>query len=182
MDDGALEGNPADMPAPRKFADGQAWQIGKPDMIITLPKDVLVKAHGPDWWPDILVDPGLTEDRYVQGDPDYSHQGLSTSSTTSGLPSSKPDADTRHSGQLDGNVRLEVGEQGVFLNEYAIGKGADVFTEGSGRLIKAGTKINFQFHLHASGTETPINVALGLEVLSQGLRAQARRSLRSPWA
>ena len=75
---------------------------------------------------------------------------------------------TRHSGQLDGNVALEVGEQGVFLNEYAIGKGADVFTEGSGRLIKAGTKINFQFHLHASGTETPTNVALGLKLYPKG--------------
>ena len=65
-DGGAVEGNPADMPPPRKFADDQSWQIGKPDMIITLPKDVLVKAHGPDWWPDILVDPGLTEDRYIK--------------------------------------------------------------------------------------------------------------------
>ena len=80
----------------------------------------------------------------------------------------EPDAGTRHSGQLDGNVALEVGEQGVFLNEYAIGKGADVFTDGSGRLIKAGTKINFQFHLHASGTETPTNVALGLKLYPKG--------------
>ncbi len=66
VDGGAVEGNPAEMPPARKFADDQDWQIGKPDMIITLPKDVLVKAHGPDWWPDILVDPGLTEDRYIQ--------------------------------------------------------------------------------------------------------------------
>jgi hypothetical protein len=80
----------------------------------------------------------------------------------------EPDAGTRHSGQLDGNVALEVGEQGVFLNEYAIGKGGDVFREGSGRLIKAGTKINFQFHLHANGTETPTNVALGLKLYPKG--------------
>ncbi len=66
VDGGALQGNPADMPPARQFADDQAWQIGKPDVIITLPKDVVVKAHGADWWPDILVDPGLTEDRYIQ--------------------------------------------------------------------------------------------------------------------
>jgi mono/diheme cytochrome c family protein len=164
---GAPQGNPADMPPARKFADDQSWQIGKPDLIITLPKDVMVKAHGPDWWPDILVDPGFTEDRYVQaiqiiptkGYPVIHH--IRTSVV-------EPDAATQHSGQLDGNVALEVGEQGVFLNEYAIGKGADVFTDGSGRLIKAGTKINFQFHLHANGTETPTNVALGLKLYPKG--------------
>ena len=41
--------------------------------------------------------------------------------------------------------------QGAFLNEYALGKGADVFPEGAGRLIKVGTKINFNLHLHSIG-------------------------------
>jgi mono/diheme cytochrome c family protein len=167
VDAGAPQGNPADMPAARKFADDQAWQFGKPDMIITLPKDVIVKAHGADWWPDILVDPGLTEDRYVQGIQIVPIKGYNVVHhiRTSIV---EPEAGTRHSGQLDGNVQLEVGEQGVFLNEYAIGKGADVFPDGSGRLIKAGTKINFQFHLHSSGTETPTNVALGLKLYPKG--------------
>src|SRR5439155_1369507 len=44
----------------------------------------------------------------------------------------------------------------------------DVFPEGSGRLVKAGTKINFQFHLHSIGTETPTNVALGLKFYPKG--------------
>jgi hypothetical protein len=68
VDDGALQGDPADMPPPRQFPDGQAWQadIGKPDLTITLPKDVMVKPTGPDWWPDITVDPHLTEDRYIE--------------------------------------------------------------------------------------------------------------------
>ena len=167
VDSGAPQGNPADMPPARKFADDQAWQIGKPDMIVTLPKDVVVKAHGADWWPDILVDPGLTEDRYVQGVQIIPTKGYNVVHhiRTSIV---EPEAGTRHSGQLDGNVQLEVGEQGVFLNEYAIGKGADVFPDGSGRLIKAGTKINFQFHLHSSGTETPTNVALGLKLYPKG--------------
>jgi mono/diheme cytochrome c family protein len=167
VDNGAPQGNPADMPPPRQFADDQSWQIGKPDLLITLPKDVIVKAHGADWWPDILVDPGLTEDRYVQAIQIIPTKGYNVVHhiRTSIV---EPDAGTRHSGQLDGNVQLEVGEQGVFLNEYAIGKGADVFPDGSGRLIKAGTKINFQFHLHANGTETPTNVALGLKLYPKG--------------
>ena len=167
VDAGAPQGNPSDMPPPRQFPDGALWQIGQPDLIVSLPKDVVVKAKGADWWPDILVDPGLTEDRYIQAVqiiPTKGHAVIHHIRTSI----VEPDAGTRHSGQLDGNVALEVGEQGVFLNEYALGKGGDVFREGSGRLIKAGTKINFQFHLHSSGTETPANVALGLKLYPKG--------------
>jgi hypothetical protein len=170
VDGGALQGNPADMPAPRPFPDGLAWQFGKPDLIVTLPKDVIVKAKGPDWWPDILTDPGLTEDRYIQAVqiiPTKGYQDIHHIRTSLVRPD---DAGTgvTHSGKLDGNVALETGEQGIFLNEYAIGKGADEFREGAGRLIKAGTKINFQFHLHASGTETPVNVMLGVKFYPKG--------------
>ena len=167
VDAGAPQGNLADLPPARKFPDGQAWQIGKPDLVVSLPKDVIIKAKGPDQWPDILVDPGLKEDRYIQavqiiplkGQPSIHH--IRTSLV-------EPKDDTVHSGQLDGNVALEVGEMGVFLNEYAIGKGGDVFREGSGRLVKAGTKLNFQLHLHSNGAETPVNIALGLKFYPEG--------------
>jgi hypothetical protein len=35
-------------------------------------------------------------------------------------------------------------------------------------LIKAGTKVNFQFHLHSVGEETPTNVALGIKFYPKG--------------
>src|SRR5712691_7021503 len=38
VDGGAPQGNPSDMPPPRQFPDGQVWQFGKPDLIVTLPK------------------------------------------------------------------------------------------------------------------------------------------------
>jgi hypothetical protein len=167
VDGGALMGNPADMPPPRAFPDGEKWFIGQPDLIVTLPKDVIVKAKAPDQWPDILVDPGLTEDRYLQAVqiiPSKGQQVIHHIRTSI----VEPKDDAVHSGELDGNVQLEVGEQGVFLNEYAIGKQGDVFPEGSGRLIKAGTKINFQFHLHSMGTETPTNISLGLKFYPKG--------------
>jgi hypothetical protein len=55
-----------------------------------------------------------------------------------------------------------------FLNEYALGKNADIFPEGAGRLIKAGTKINFNLHLHSIGEETAANVQLGLQFYPKG--------------
>ena len=168
VDAGAAKGNPADMPPARKFEEKETFQVGQPDIIINLPKDVVVKAKAPDQWPDILVDPGLTEDRYIKavqiiptkGFPVIHH--IRTSIV-------EPNDETRHSGKLDDtDGSLDVGEQGVFLNEYAIGKKGDVFPDGSGRLIKAGTKINFQLHLHSTGTETPTYVALGLKFYPRG--------------
>jgi hypothetical protein len=167
VDGGAPQGNPADMPPPRQFPDGEQWQIGQPDLIVSLPQDVIVKAKAPDQWPDIVVDPALSEDRYIKAVQIITTKGhrvvhhIRTSIV-------EPEAGTRHSGQLDGNVALAVGEMGVFLNEYAVGKGGDVFPEGSGRLIKAGTKVNFQFHLHSIGEETPTNVALGIKFYPKG--------------
>ena len=165
-DTGAPLGNPADMPPPRKFA-AETWQIGQPDLIVTLPKDVVVKAKAPDQWPDILVDAGLTEDRYLQGVQIIPVKGHAVVHhiRTSIVEASD---ETVHSGQTDTNAGLDVGEQGVFLNEYALGKSGDVFPQGSGRLVKAGSRINFQFHLHSVGAETPANVALVLMFYPKG--------------
>ena len=169
VDAGAPQGNPADMPPPRHFADAETWHIGKPDLIVSLPTDYVVKATAPDVWPDILVDPGLKEDRYIKGVqimPTKGYPVIHHIRTSIVEPS---DANVG-SGRLDDtDGSLQVGEQGVFLNEYAIGKQGDVFPEGSGRLIKAGTKINFQLHLHSTGKEdTPTNVALGLTFYPAG--------------
>ncbi len=169
VDAGAPQGNPADMPPPRQFADSETWQIGTPDVIVTLPKDYVVKAKAPDQWPDIPVDPGLKEDRYLKGVQIIPTKGYTVIHhiRTSIV---EPSDDTLGSGRLDDtDGSLEVGEQGVFLNEYAIGKEGDVFPEGSGRLIKAGTRINFQLHVHSTGKEdTPANVALGLKFYPAG--------------
>jgi len=172
VDDGAPQGNPADMPPASHFDDSQSWLIGQPDLIVTLPKDFVVSATGPDQWPDIIADPHLTDDRYIKavqiiplkGFPVIHH--IRTSIV-------QPADATLHSGKLDAtDGTLQVGEQGVFLNEYAVGKRGDIFPDGSGRLITAGTKINFQMHLHSSGAEMPINVALGIKFYPKGYTPQ----------
>jgi hypothetical protein len=166
VEGGAPQGSAADMPPPRRFPDDQAWQIGQPDLIVTLPADYVVKANGPDRWPDILVDPGLTEDRYIKGVQIMTLKGhpvihhIRTSVVQS--------EDDNNSGETDGRDGAAFGEQGVFLNEYALGKAGDVFPEGTGRLIKAGVRINFQLHVHSTGTDTPANVALGLKFYPKG--------------
>jgi len=157
-DNGAAKGNPADMPPPRKFADDDQWHMGQPDLIVQLPKDMAVPATGADRWVDVLVDAGLTEDRYIRGIEIRTIKGFRAVHHVTTSMKHEDDAD-------DGdNV------QGAFLNEYALGKNADVFPEGAGRLIKAGTKINFNLHLHSMGQDIMANVALGLSLYPKGYK------------
>jgi mono/diheme cytochrome c family protein len=156
VDSGAPKGDPKDMPSPRTFDDSGKWSMGQPDLIVTLPKDRIVPAKGADQWIDVLVDSGLTEDRYIEGIEVKPTKGFKVVHhvTTSMKHEDDPDG--------DGDV------QGIFLNEYALGKNADIFPEGAGRLIKAGTKINFNLHLHSVGQETAANIALGLKLYPKG--------------
>jgi len=111
------------------------------------------------------VDPKLTEDRYIKAVQIIPVEGYNVIHhiRTSMV---RPGDTGNNSGGTD--QPEAVGEQGVWLSEYAIGKTADIFRDGSGRFIKAGTKINFQFHLHPSGKETPVNVIMGLKFYPKG--------------
>jgi hypothetical protein len=173
VDAGAPLGNPADMPPPRVFANERTWQFGKygePDLVLSLPQDYMMPTTGPDHWPNILVDPGLTEDRYLAGVQiiptkgyrliHHIRSGLVAPPTTAGAVASEGDEG-----------------MGRFLNEYAIGKGADLFPEDSGRLIKAGTKVGVSLHLHPTygedavpGKSTPVNIALALKFHPKGFK------------
>jgi len=156
VDAGAAKGNPADMPAPRTFEASNTWQMGTPDLIVQLPKDLQVPAEAADTWIDIVADSGLKEDRYIRGIEVRPIKGFrAVHHVTTAM---------KHEDDDDGDDNV----QGTFLNEYALGKNADVFPEGAGRLIKAGTKINFNLHIHAYGQATPANVALGLKLYPKG--------------
>ncbi len=158
VDAGAPKGDPKDMPAARKFDDSDQWHLGTPDLIVTLPKDRIVPAKGADQWIDIVADTGLSEDRYIQAVEVKPIKGFRVVHHVT--TSMKHEDDATDDG-ADGVA-------GVFLNEYALGKNADVFPEGAGRLIKAGTKINFNLHLHSIGQDTPANVALALKLYPKG--------------
>jgi hypothetical protein len=154
VDGGAVRGNPSDMPPPRQFADLEEWSIGQPDLIITLPQDHIVPASGPDWWGVYFADSGLTEDRYIQAV--ETKPGKGARSVVHHAITYLLDAETG------------TPQRAVFLNEYALGKNADVFPQNAGRLIKAGAKIRFQLHYHPNGRETKDRTRVGIKLHPKG--------------
>jgi len=158
VDAGAPMGNVADMPKPREWDDSDRWHIGKPDLIVTSPPHK-VPAEASDWWGSYYVDAGLTEDRYIKaieskpGKPAVVHHLLTYA----------VEADA--SGDTNGDDSADAGD---FLNEFAVGKNGDLFPEGTGRLLKAGSKIKFDFHYHAVGQEITDQSQLGLVFYPKG--------------
>jgi hypothetical protein len=154
VDGGAPQGNPADIPPPKNFGDLDAWHIGKPDVIVQMPKPYILKARGPDEFADVVVDPGFKEDLYV------------TAIETRPIEIEGYKVIHHATSNM---IEDEDDPTGMFLNEYAIGKAADVYPPDSGRLIKAGSKINFNLHMTPDGAETPVRVQIGLKVLPKGV-------------
>jgi hypothetical protein len=171
-DGGAPMGDPKDMPPPVTF-DDDAWTIGKPDLIISLPEPDKVAANAPDWWVNRLVDSGLTEDRYIKAvETKVSKEGRAvTHHAIATLVQNDPDAVNaggRASAGADG-ATIDV-DEGTYLSEYAVGKYGETFPDGTGRVIKAGAKVRFNMHYHSIGEEKPAMTSVGFVFYPKGVK------------
>jgi peroxiredoxin len=63
VDGGTPEGDRKDAPAPPRFTQG--WQLGKPDLILTVPDEFCLGASGKDVFRCFVLPTGLKEDKYV---------------------------------------------------------------------------------------------------------------------
>jgi len=165
VDAGAPMGNAADMPKPREFDDPRIWHIGngKPDLIVSMPKPYHVAAVGSDTTLEFLAETGLKEDRYIkeiETKPDTKgfrvvhHAALDIVEPAGGLDASRENYGT-------GGARS-------FLSEYSLGKDADIFPEDTGRLIKAGSKVNFNMHYYSTGEEVDSTTSVGMVFYPKG--------------
>jgi hypothetical protein len=156
VDAGAPMGNAADMPKPRAFDDSDRWHIGRPDLVVTLNKDVIVKAKQADQWLDLPTeDLGLKSDRYIAA---MEIKPIRGTKVLHHVESSL--VEPEEAGAMQGKIHLE---------EYAVGKFGDTFPEGTGMLLKVGAKIMANVHVHADGEDTPMNIAVGLRLYPEGV-------------
>jgi hypothetical protein len=166
IDGGSPRGNPADAPPPKQFAALDEWVYGEPDLIVRMEKGFTIPASGPDFTPSETVDPKITEDRYVkwiQIIPDamccvhHSHVYAS-------VPEDHADRDAIGLGQ--GSNR----DNEIDLIEYAAGNDADVYAEGSGKLIPAGSQLRFEPHYHPYGEQVVDRQRVGIKFYPKGYK------------
>jgi len=169
VDNGAPQGNPADMPPPLTFRAEGEWFIGEPDLKVTTPNDFTMYANGPDWWIDQYAEVQLDEDRWIKAmeikpsNPKVVHHVV--------IYAIEPDAP-------DGTP-----ETGVQLHEYAVGKYGDIFGENTGRLLKKGTRLRYDMHYFAIGSEQHNKTTMAFKFYPKGfvpkyqVRSQAIRNI-----
>ena len=77
VEQGAVEGNPADLPPPPKFVEG--WRLGEPDLILTATKPLTLPPQGTDTYWNFIFPVPIQETRWVKaveirpGDKRYVH-------------------------------------------------------------------------------------------------------------
>jgi hypothetical protein len=160
VDNGAPQGDPADMPPLREFDDSGDWTI-RPDVVVTS-EELFVEALAPDWWGEIepMLIP-LEEDRYV---------AAVEIKEVNDVPREGPGSETvggrfvihhlNYSTNVPGQPRSR---QGWPVHE--VGRNADILNADAGRLLRAGSVItSSSLHLHANGRDTRAHLEIAFQL------------------
>ncbi|MDR1990645.1 MAG: cytochrome c [Acidobacteriaceae bacterium] len=185
-DNGAPQGNPADMPPARTWEDASKWAIGTPDLIVKT-QSLTVKGNAPDWWGEIpSVPTGLTEDRYVVALEVKEFNDVDTKATdgrqtvggrfvfhhmiwnTRVIGANDPQADADPSGLV-----LNPGATNWPVHE--VGRNADFFGPDSARLLRANSSIvSDSVHLHSNGRDTTAHLEIGFKFAPKDYKPKFR--------
>lgn len=129
IDSGMKKGDPADLPPMPEFSDGK-WQLGEPDMIVTLP-EITIPGDSPDVFEDLLVKLNLKEDRWL--------------TAIEVLPGN---TNVVHHVIVYQTRGFTVDPMGGWLGAWAAGMQPMAFPEGTGRLLRKGHGIIGDMHYH----------------------------------
>ena len=172
VDAGAPEGNPKDLPPAPKFVDG--WQIGKPDVVLTMAKPFEVPAKGTIDYQYFAVPTHFTEDKWVQameirpGVRRVVHHVIVYMKEPEGTPMESafipvlPKMPKRERPAGAAARKEEDQSPGVFLAGTAPGAPPMVFQPGEAIKIPAGSTLTFQIHYTANGKAASDQSSIGL--------------------
>lgn len=149
------KGDIADAPLPRKFAEG--WLIGKPDLIVQLPRPVAIKAEGVMPYQNFKVPVNLTEDRWVQA-----YEIVPTDRTVVHHVIVRVVDKDKRASREDGANETE----GLWA-AYVPGNSTRILPDGYAKRLAAGASLHFQIHYTPNGTATEDQLKIGLKFASK---------------
>ncbi|HZI78957.1 MAG TPA: cytochrome c [Vicinamibacterales bacterium] len=157
---GAKEGNPADLPRAPRITEG--WQIGTPDVVLTMKEPVTIPASGTVPYATYPTDFVLDRDVWVQaieirpGNRRVVHHAVAQA-------------------DLPGVSVGPGGSQNVHL--FSPGLEAMVWREGYGKFFPKGTRFSFQMHYNAIGRETTDQSKIGLKFATAPVHTQVNTTI-----
>jgi len=159
-DTGAKEGNPKDAPQPVSFIDG--WNIGKPDLVLEMPKPFTIPAQGTVDYTYYIIPVGNKEDIWVEraevrpGNRAVLHHVIAFV---------RPPGSRWLKNAVPGEPFTPQRENafgGQWLTAYAPGMPPQVLPPGKARRLPAGSDIVLQMHYTANGKEQTDASKIGL--------------------
>ena len=142
------KGDASQAPLPRQFPG--EWTIGKPDLILQLPKPFTIKAEGTMPYQTAVVETNLPDDKWVQA---YEI-----------MPTAR---------EVVHHVIVRVHNKGDKINSrgeglegywaaYVPGNSRRILPEGFAKKLPAGAKVSFQIHYTPNGKVTDDQLRIGI--------------------
>ena len=170
IEQGAVEGSPADLPAPPKLVEG--WRLGKPDLILTAAKPLTLSPQGTDTYWNFIFPVPIQQTRWVKaveirpGDKRYVHHAniLVDRAAASRKRETEPGAGF---GGMEIRIESQVFDPDSHLLFWKPGTVPAEEPEGMALRLDRGTDLILNTHLQPSGKPEVIQPSIGLYFTSQ---------------
>jgi peroxiredoxin len=190
VEEGTPAGDPKEAPQPRQFTDG--WQLGQPDLVLTVPEEMTVGPAGKDLFRVFVLPTQEAEDRYVTavevrpGNKRIVHHTLNYIDTTGQARKlehkekqrAKADEEQDHGPGYSSAMGIGFLPQGG-LGGWAPGQMARHLPAGTGHFLPKGADVVVQVHYHRNGRVEKDRTAIGLYFAKQPV-ARRMKSLVLP--
>jgi Tfp pilus assembly protein PilF/mono/diheme cytochrome c family protein len=165
VEQGAVEGNAADLPSPPKFVEG--WRLGEPDLILNAEKPLTLPPQGTDTYWNFIFHVPIDETRWVKaveirpGDKRYVHHAniLVDRAGTLREREASPGAGF---GGMEIRIESQTFDPDSHLLFWKPGTTPYAEPEGMALRLDKGTDLILNTHLQPSGKPEVIQPSLGL--------------------
>ncbi|MAT73262.1 MAG: alkyl hydroperoxide reductase [Planctomycetaceae bacterium] len=159
---GRARGDEADLPARPEFAEG--WRLGKPDLVVKMPKPFTVYANGPDLFQNFVIPVNIPSDQMVAAIEFHPgnkrvvhHSVLFLDSNGVARKLDRATAEPGYS-NFGGPGFAPTGA----LGGWSVGNTPRRLPNGMGRYLKKGSDLVMQIHYHPTGKEEVDQSEVGL--------------------
>jgi tetratricopeptide (TPR) repeat protein/mono/diheme cytochrome c family protein len=159
--EGASEGNPADLPPVPSWPEG--WQLGIPDLVLTMSEPYTVPADGPDVFRNFVLPIPIGDTKYIAAlefRPDNRvahHANLRIDQTRSSRERDEQDPRPGYEGPISPHAQYP---DGHFLG-WTPGQLTPRAAEGMAWRLEPGSDLVIQIHMRPSGRPESIQPSIG---------------------